>query len=166
VAATDKDWARAYAKQALSDLDVRDQLAIAGAHKCHRLHSLQMAAEKVCKAHLTPANGHENVRKTHAYIEKNLPIIARLFYSSANDDNPMARWETQEIKRLAGEIQVLAPACDAEGARPDNSEYPWRDGHGDVRTPCEYKFPNIGDESRTIIRLIRLIRTAAESYAG
>jgi hypothetical protein len=164
VGATDQDWATAYAKQALSDLDAREKLALAGAHKCHRLHFLQMAAEKVCKAHLTSANGHENVRKTHAYIEKNLPIIARLFCSTANDDNVMAQWETREIKRIAGEIQVLAPACDGEGSRPDNSEYPWQDGHGDVRTPSEYKFPNIDDESRTIIRLIRLIRTASESY--
>ena len=163
--ATDEDWARAYARQALSDLDVRDELAIAGAHKCHRLHFLQMAGEKVCKAHLTSANGHENVRKTHAYIEKNIPIIARLFYSRANDDNAMAQWEAREIKRIAKEIQVLAPACDDEGARPDNSEYPWQDGRGDVRTPCEYNFPNIDDESRTIIRLIRLIRAASESYA-
>jgi len=158
VAASNQDWARAYAKQALSDLDAREKLALAGAHKCHRLHFLQMAAEKVCKAHLTLANGHENVRRTHAYIEKN--TIARLVYG-----NSIAQWETREIKRIAGEIQVLAPACDADGARPDNSEYPWQDGHGNVRTPCEYKFPNIDDESRTIIRLIRLIRTASESFA-
>lgn len=45
--ATDREWARAYALQALSDLEVRDRLAVAGAEKCHRLHYLQMAAEKV-----------------------------------------------------------------------------------------------------------------------
>ena len=163
--ATNQDWARAYAKQALSDLDAREKLALAGAHKCHRLHFLQMAAEKVCKAHLTSGNGHENVRKTHAYIERNLLIIARFFYSKTNDDNSMAQWETRKMKQIATEIQVLAPACDAEGARPDNSEYPWQDGHGDVRTPCEYNFPNIDDEDRTIIRLIKLIRAASESYA-
>jgi hypothetical protein len=64
--ATDQNWARAYAKQALSDLDARDELAIRGVQKCHRLHFLQMAAEKICKAHLASANGHENVRKTRA----------------------------------------------------------------------------------------------------
>ncbi|MGA6980922.1 MAG: hypothetical protein WCC95_04355 [Candidatus Sulfotelmatobacter sp.] len=50
--ATDQDWARAYAKQALSDLDAREKLESAGVHKCHRLHFLQMAAEKLCKAYL------------------------------------------------------------------------------------------------------------------
>ena len=64
MAATDQDWARAYAKQALSDLDAREKFALAGAPKCHRLHFLQMAAEKVCKAHLTSANGHENIKPT------------------------------------------------------------------------------------------------------
>jgi len=54
----DEDWARAYAKQALSDLDVREILVRGNTEKCHRLHFLQMAAEKTCKAYLTIANGH------------------------------------------------------------------------------------------------------------
>jgi hypothetical protein len=45
--ATDQAWASAYARQALSDLATRELLASTGAHKCHRLHFLQMAAEKV-----------------------------------------------------------------------------------------------------------------------
>lgn len=163
--ATDQDWARAYARQALSDLDTREVLARAGAHKCHRLHFLQMAAEKTCKAHLTTQNQHANVRKTHAYVERNLPLIARIFYGNVNDDSQIARWEISEIRRISHEIQVLAPACDDGGTRADNSEYPWEDGNGNVRTPCEYNFPNIDDGSRTIVRLIRLIRTAAEAYA-
>lgn len=162
--ATDQDWARAYAKQALSDLEARETLARANSHKCHRLHFLQMAAEKVCKAHLTMANGHENVRRTHAYVARNLPILARQFYPTINDNNAISRWEISEIRRLAHEIEVLAPACDDGDIREDNSEYPWLDGHGAVRVPCEYNFPNLNDGSRTIVRLIRLLRTASESY--
>ncbi len=163
--ATDQEWARAYARQALSDLDAREKLARAGAHKCHRLHFLQMAAEKVCKAYLTTSNGHGNVRKTHAYVERNLPIIARNFYSSANDNNQVSAREISEIRALAHQIQVLAPACDDGGTRQDNSEYPWEDAQGNVRVPSEYNFPKINDGSRTIVRLIRLIRAASESYA-
>jgi hypothetical protein len=162
--ATNQDWARGYAKQALSDLDARDALVCANAKKCHRLHFLQMAAEKACKAHLTMANGHENVRKTHAYVAKHLPIIARQIYSMINDNNQIAQWEIMEIKRLAREIELLAPACDGGDVREDNSEYPWEDGRGDIRIPCEYNFPNIDDNSRPIIRLIRLIHEASESY--
>ncbi len=160
----DEDWARAYAKQAPSDLNVREILARGNVERCHRLHFLQMAAEKTCKAYLTIANGHENVRKTHAYVARNLPMIARQFYSLLNDKNDISRWEISEIKRLAREIEVLAPACDYGDVREDNSEYPWQDGKGKVQTPCEYRFPNIDDGSRTITRLIRLIRMASESY--
>ncbi len=160
----DVDWARGYAKQALSDLDTREILVRGNAEKCHRLHFLQMAAEKTCKAYLTMANGHANVRKTHAYVARNLPIIARQFYSLLNDKNDIARWEISEIKRLAREIEILAPACDHGDVREDNSEYPWQDAKGKVKTPCDYNFPNINDGSRTITRLIRLIRIASASY--
>jgi len=160
----DEDWAKGYAKQALSDLNTREIMVRGNAEKCHRLHFLQMAAEKTCKAHLTIANGHENVRKTHAYVARNLPIIARQFYSLLNDKKDISRWEISGIKRISLEIEVLSPACDHGDIREDNSEYPWQDGKGKVQTPCEYKFPNINDGSRTIIRLIRLIRMASESY--
>ncbi len=164
LSSSDEVWANAFAKQALSDLDARDLLARAGAEKCHRLHFLQMAAEKTCKAHLTLANGYEKVRRTHAYVAKNLPIIARHYYPIVNDANRIARWEIAEIGRLAHEIEVLAPACDDGDVREDNTEYPWSDGSGGVGIPCEHSFPNIDDGSRTIVRLIRLLRTAAESY--
>jgi hypothetical protein len=103
----DKDWARGYARQALSDLRARDILVSANAEKCHRLHFLQMAAEKACKARLIAQNGD---------------------------------------------------------VREDNSEYPWEGANGEVRIPCEYNFPKINDEEKTIVKLIRLIRIAALSY--
>jgi hypothetical protein len=163
----DRQWAVAYAKQALSDLNARDILALEGAEKCQRLHFLQMAAEKVCKAHLVNANGHDNVRKTHAYVAKNLPIIARQFYSANSDDNQIARWAVKEVKHLAREIEFLAPASDDSGLRPDNSEYPWDDAKGKVQVPCEFTFPNIDDSAKnlSIVRLIKLMRAAAETYA-
>jgi hypothetical protein len=163
--ATDEEWARSYAIQALSDLDAREKLADANAKKCHRLHFLQMAAEKTCKAHLTWENGHDTVRKSHAYVARVFPIIARVFYPRINDNNQINQWELSAITRFAREIELLALACDDGDLRRDNSEYPWEDARGDICTPCEYNFPNIDDGSRTIIRMIRLIRTAAESYS-
>ncbi len=92
-------------------------------------------------------------------------MIARDYYAKANDSNEISRWEISEIKRLAREIQLLAPACKEGDLREDNSEYPWEDAQGNVSIPCEYTFPKIDDGNRAIIRLIRLIRTAAESYS-
>ena len=163
--ADDANWARGYARQALSDLNAREALVAANINKCHRLHFLQMAAEKACKAFLTAKNGHEQVRKTHAYVARVLPIVARQFYAIENDGNPMAAWELSQVRILAREIEVLAPACDDGDVREDNTEYPWLDGSGEIRIPCEHSFPGIDDNSRMIVRLIRLIRTAAESYS-
>lgn len=163
--ATDQDWARSYARQALSDLRAREALVIAKVEKCHRLHFLQMAAEKACKAHLTIKNGHDKVRKSHAYVKRNLPIIAMHFYAVINPNRKQALRQLQEIKHLAGEIEVLAPACDGDDRR-DNSEYPWEDGNGNICTRCDYSFPNIDDGSRAIIPLIKLIREACGSYSS
>ena len=66
---------------------------------------------------------------------------------------------------MAGEIELIAPACDAEKTREDNSEYPWTDGQGVIQTPCRYSFPNIDDSDRLLVLVIKLIRTAAEAYA-
>jgi hypothetical protein len=166
VPTSDQDWARAYAKQALSDLTTRDVLAGTSTHKCHRLHFLQMAAEKVCKAYLSARDGHEKVRKTHAYVEKNLPLIARMLYSNLNDQNRIKPWQMSAIRKVSHEIEVLAPACDDGGTREDNSEYPWEDGHGDVCVPCEYNFPKVDDgpQNSAFALLIKILRAAAESY--
>ncbi len=94
-----------------------------------------MAAEKTCKAHLTIANGHDSVRKTHAYVQRVLPIIARYFYSTNKDSQPPS-WQMERIKKLAREIEVIAPACHAGDVREDNSEYPWLNGQGKVETPA------------------------------
>lgn len=164
MAANDVEWARGYAIQALSDLNAREVLVSARVNKCHRRHFLQMAAEKACKAFLTAKNGHEHLRSTHAYVARVLPILARQFYAVENDGNILTEWELREIRSIASEIEVLAPACDHGDVREDNTEYPWMDGRGEIKVPCEYTFPNIDDNSRIITRLIRLIRTAAESY--
>ena len=99
--ATDEDWARSYARQALSDLRAREALIHEGVEKCHRLHFLQMAAEKACKAYLVTANGHENIRKSHAYIARNLPLIARHFYSVSNELDKPRGWQVAEIRKIA-----------------------------------------------------------------
>jgi hypothetical protein len=163
--ATDANWAKSFARQALSDLAAREALVEAKAEKCHRLHFLQMAAEKACKTHRIVNSGHEQVRKSHAYIQRELPALARYFYALEHDRNQIASWELSEVRGLAREIELLAPACDDGHSREDNSDYPWLDATGQIMVPCEFAFPSIDDGSRSIIRLIKLIRTAAESYS-
>ena len=165
IPADDKVWARAFALQALSDLRARDVLEREGIDKCHKLHFLQMAAEKTCKAYLIGTSGYGAVKFSHAYVAKYIPIIARQWYGVAADRVPSRR-QLSRIKQLAHEIELLSPACDENGQRRDNSEYPWMDDKGRVQTPCSFGFPNIDDSARSIVPLVRLIRLAAQKYSG
>ncbi len=160
---SDREWAAAYARQALSDVQALEFLPRAQADKCHRLHFLQMAAEKVCRAHLTANNGHERVRKTHGYIARNLPVVAREFYSRHRSGG-LAAWQLAGIRKVSFEIQVASPASDNSDSREDNSEYPWLDGQGTIQTPCLYAFPNLDDGAPAVRLILRLLRVAAESY--
>ncbi len=160
-----QNWSRAYARQVISDLQVREMLIEQGAELCHRLHFLQMASEKVCKAHLSAGSDNQDVRHSHAYIAAVIPVLARQFYSRRNLRSPLSHWQVVQLRRLANEVELLAPACDAGESRPDNSEYPWLDAQGEIQTPCEYRFPNIDDRDKSITLLVKLLRAAADQYA-
>jgi hypothetical protein len=162
---TRQNWSRAYALQALSDLRAREALLEADVDRCHRLHFLQMAAEKTCKAHLSDANENDDVKRSHAYIRKVLPVIAREFYPKLGRSEKISGWQLEQLRRLAAEVEVLAPACDAGDARNDNTEYPWLDAQGTVQVPCEYKFLNIDDGGKALALMVKLLRAGASSYA-
>jgi len=77
--ATAIEWRAGFALQAKADLEARDQLlSQASIPACQHLHFLQMACEKLCKAYLSGRGSEEaDLRRSHAYIGKQLPIIAR-----------------------------------------------------------------------------------------
>lgn len=67
------DWARAYARQAASDWTIYRQLAAAPeVPRCHALHFLQMAAEKVAKAYRfrDTKTAEEQLLTRHVAIEE------------------------------------------------------------------------------------------------
>jgi hypothetical protein len=53
--ATPDEWGRAYARQAKADLDAWDHLQGSILPECQKLHFMQMACEKLAKAHLCKA---------------------------------------------------------------------------------------------------------------
>ena len=156
-------WARAFALQALSDLRARDILSAGVSDRCHTLHYLQMATEKVCKAHLH-AQG-KNVRQSHRQIVGVLERIARREISGTSKSFAYSSWFMQAVAHFADEIEALAPAV-RTGGREANCEYPWEDSHGRVHTPCLHKFSRIDENDRTVKRIVTLIRSAAEEYAA
>ncbi len=124
---------------------------------CQLLHYLQMAAEKVCKAYLYSTG--VNVGYTHAVVKKHLPAIVQNY-------DPGVRRSPGKIARLkqfAHHVELLAPALEAEGASPDNAEYPWQDRDGSPVFPLDFEFGLLQDEKQ-ITTLLKIIRTAAEAY--
>ena len=138
-----ESWKVAFANQARSDWRAHEVLAKASLPACHRLHQLQMFLEKVCKAHMWGEyeikDGSPDFSRSHNVIKKVLPVLVRehcLRHEKVNLD-------IAQIRDICREIDLLAPAVDDNGNRPDNSEYPWagtRDGQPVVQAPSDWSF--------------------------
>jgi hypothetical protein len=140
----DREWARAFAKQAEADHIAYNALASrADVPECQSLHFLQMMCEKLAKAHLYNTGAvSPYTQASHAYVAKVLPIVLRTTYARANRRRPKP-WLFEQIRGLAREIELLAPSIDGGGQRPDNCEYPWEDRAGQIHTPSEHDFPEL-----------------------
>ena len=99
--------------------------------ECHKLQFLQMACEKLVKAHLCGSGTDPAaLQASHAYVAKTLPVVLRQQASAVNFVGGKARKALTYARHLAQEIEVLAPAVDRGGRRPDNCEYPWEADDG------------------------------------
>lgn len=160
--ATAAEWSRGYARQADADFE-RFQLLESDpeVEVCHKLQFLQMACEKLVKAHLCDEGTDPAALQTsHAYVANTLPVVLRHTALSVNFSGPQAKWVLQHARYLAQEIEVLAPAVKRGGQRPDNCEYPWEDGGGVLRVPRDWTFVPaqllVVSAGRAFLKLIRL----------
>ncbi|HRX84664.1 MAG TPA: hypothetical protein P5572_06545 [Phycisphaerae bacterium] len=137
---TPEDWRVAFARQARADLAAREQLlANPAIPACQQFHFLQMACEKICKANLfRQGSAEHDLRQSHAYIAKQLPLIAREQLSVRGKGEP--KWFRWAMRRLARQIELLAPAVDDGGRHAANCEYPWVGAGGRVMVPASYDF--------------------------
>ena len=159
--ATGAQWSHGYARQADADFrmfqapQTESSVAI-----CHKLLFLQMACEKLVKAHLC-AGGTDpaSLQTSHAYVAGSLPVVLRHTAISLNFTGQHAKWVLKHAKHLAQEIEVLAPAVKRGGNRPDNCEYPWEDRNGELRVPLDWSFhPErllVIPAGRTFLKLVR-----------
>jgi len=77
--ATIEEWSRAFAAR---NVLCRD----AALPVCHQLHFLQLACEKLSKAHLcTKGSNSADLQSSHAFVQKTLPLIAREQFLNTND---------------------------------------------------------------------------------
>ena len=139
-------WASAFHRQARSDLLVYELLAASpNIPRCHALHYLQMACEKIAKAfRLRDTEGDvEVLTASHGGLVKFMktwllsPSVGRVY---AGRDAMFGVVRTR-VLALSREVERLAPAIDRD-TTPANSEYPWADGENAV-VPCEYAFPSL-----------------------
>jgi len=127
---------------------------------CHKLHFLQMACEKLVKAHLC-VGGTEprSLQTSHAYIAGTLPVVLRQQAVFVKFTGGNAKEVLSRARVIAQEIEVIAPSVDRDGQRPDNCEYPWEDLAGTLHSPLDWPF-YLSDlilipSGRTILKLIR-----------
>ena len=158
--ATTVDWSSAYARQADADFKTFEIIQDLHVPLCHKLQFLQMACEKLVKAHLCGLGTEpRNLQTSHAYIAGTLPVVLRHQAVLVNFTGKKAKKVLSRARIIAQEIDVVAPAVDRGGRRPDNCEYPWEDTVGTLRTPLEWPF-NLAElilipSGRTILKLIR-----------
>ncbi len=159
---TPADWSKAFARQADADFETWTVLqAQPDVPQCHRLLFLQMACEKLCKASLiADKSPREKLETSHAYVAKTLPVVVKQEIAFRGQDVKHMRAVYQAARRLAPEIEVLNPAVDRDGQRPDNCEYPWQDQLGVVHSPLDWTFhPSrllTEQAGRTFLKLVRL----------
>jgi hypothetical protein len=164
-------WSRAYAIQARADLAARDVLISEQAlPTCQQLHFLQMACEKVAKAHLCWGGADPTtLQRSHVVVAKTIPMIARQLLARGVVRGGRSHEKMMKaIYRLAQEVDFLAPSADDGRRRPDNCEYPWEDDQGDLQIPAEYPFSELGrlhlhEAGRSYVKVIQ---AAADELAG
>jgi hypothetical protein len=165
---TKEEWSRAFAKQARADFETWNALKMylklpkgsSPLPQSQKLHFLQMACEKLAKAHLLKGRGAEvlDLEQSHAYIAKHLPTIVRQQMILSGEKERVANSVRDQCKRLAREIDLLAPSVKAGGKREDNCEYPWEQG-GKLYIPAEWPFTNLdlltAEAGRNILKRIQ-----------
>src|SRR5437867_2388764 len=104
---TAAEWGKAYAKQAKADFLTRDSLARdSSIPVCQTLHLLQMACEKLCKAHLCYAGSKlDDLQSSHGYVAKTLPVIALQEFSRQGRPDRSYSREVAAVRQLAREIE-------------------------------------------------------------
>lgn len=161
-------WSSAYAVQAKSDLEAREQLlANPQLPECHHLHFLQMAAEKLCKAYLAKRGTlAKDLRQSHAFIAKQLPAIARYYLVKKTGCRSKEDWRINAIRILARKIELLNPAVD-KTVTPANCEYPWIGSDGTIVVPAEYNRFGLDDllYNTAGCTLLKIMREAADDLS-
>ncbi len=169
---TRSEWAKAFATQGASDLQVYEILTAHEEKKsgtvpsCHRLHYLQMATEKIAKSYLVGIGNLSPRTRSHIAVANCVKIYYRsapvkLKFAGKND-----RREKIEAIMLdvAHKIEQLNPAVDDENV-PANVEYPWSMEQNLV-VPCRHKFEIENLAPHVVKQFVQMLRDVATEQVG
>ncbi len=155
-------WREAFLRQAQSDFAVIEQLK---SEPCHRLHYLQMSAEKLAKG-LSSDSSNVPPIPSHVAIIRMLQLIkgrpevrkALGFQNSATFNEYIG-----SLLDIATKIQSLAPSV-ARMSQP-NPEYPWLDkSTGLIQAPCDHEFTAFSSTNPQLTKFLSLVRRLLSIY--
>lgn len=138
------NWEDAFLTQAWSDFLVFREMNSSDQPKCHALHYLQMATEKLAKGFLCKKSGRPP-KMTHYSLVNFLNASrsqADWRVALGYGHNPKAYgYYIDSLLQIARQIERLVP----EGGVIDkvNPEYPWRNDSGEVDCPCKHDFSHL-----------------------
>jgi hypothetical protein len=153
-------WGDAYARQGRSDWSAYIQLGRLHIERCHRLHFLQMACEKIAKAYRFryTATAAEGLLSRHTGFARfmNAFLLSPTIAGEFRGKTAALQSLRARVRVIAQEVERLAPAVARENS-PSNAEYPW-EHEGRVVVPCDFEFPNLSfleeASGRTFLNLV------------
>ena len=156
------NWRQAYFRQAESDYSVFADLNNPRQPLCHRLHYLQMAAEKLAKSFMyadtaPPERMTHRVLVSFLKLSKGRPEIRDAMGYSNN--YPAYVSYVDSLLATAEHVEQLAPV--GTDCKTLNAEYPWQKSASDpVTCPCLYEYPEfpMTDMTRFMALVSRLLR--------
>ncbi len=161
-----REWADAFAAQSRCDFQVYLKMP-ADVEDCHKLHYLQMAAEKIAKAYRLRDTqmGLENAMTSHVAFS-HFAMLMLMSSSTKTRYQGKDAWLQQTLRRVQGlarEIEKLAPSVDRQQS-PANAEYPWAEGESIV-TPCRHSYAvMVALQSPNGNDFLRLLQEAINGY--
>lgn len=149
------DWRAAYLEQAHSDFQLLQRLIPQNdIPLCHKLHYLQMTAEKMAKGFLTPPGGGRYGNTHNAFVRFTTIAASRPELRRLSRYRNPAQFTAYvgSFRDAAQKVEDLSP----EGGDHPNPEYPWEQG-GVIQTPLGYHFPDLDLRNPKMIRLMQFI---------
>lgn len=146
----------AFFKQAHSDYLMYRWLNQHQKERCHQVHYLQMACEKLAKAILAqsanqmPRVSHFTFTAGLKQLKQRVDIIHQLQYSTKKE---AFYRQIDSLLPLAEQIEKIVPESQA---RQPNPEYPWL-SNDTVFSPLDYPFDEILSQRIQLTRLQRLL---------